>query len=91
MSHTFKSRIDGKTITVDESIEQLSNPGDWEEVVKQTAAEKKAEKEAAEKQAAIDAQAKIDADAKEAAEKTAAEQSEAERVALEAKNTTPSK
>ena len=64
MSNTFKSVGKPTTfITVDESWEQLPNPGDWEIVVKQTAAEKKAEKAAleAEKKAA-DEEAKRIAD-----------------------------
>jgi len=60
LSNTFKSVGKPTTlITVDESWEQLPHPGDWELVVKQTAAEKKAEKAALEaEKAAVDAEAK---------------------------------
>jgi hypothetical protein len=53
LSNTFKSVGKPTTfITVDESWEQLPNPGDWELVVKQTAAEKKkADKAALEEEA----------------------------------------
>lgn len=46
MSHTYKSAIKGDdtTITVDEAHNQLPEPGRWVEVVKLTAAEKKAAK-----------------------------------------------
>jgi len=70
MSHTYKSAIKGDdtTITVDEELHQLAEPGRWVEVVKLTAAEKKAEKEAAEKLAA---EAEAEAEAKAKAEKDA--------------------
>ena len=60
MSNTFKSVGKPTTIiTVDESWEQLPHPGDWELVVKQTAAEKKADKAALEaEKAAVDEEAK---------------------------------
>jgi hypothetical protein len=60
LSNTFKSVGKPTTIiTVDESWEQLPHPGDWELVVKQTAAEKKADKAALEaEKAAVDEEAK---------------------------------
>jgi len=60
LSNTFKSVGKPTTfITVDESWEQLPNPGDWELVVKQTAAEKKADKAALEaEKAAVEEEAK---------------------------------
>ncbi|WP_181445869.1 hypothetical protein [Cryobacterium soli] len=76
MSHTYKSTIKGDdtTITVDEELHQLAEPGKWAEVVKLTAAEKKAEKEAAEKLASEKAEAEAEKRAEdEATAKTAAE------------------
>jgi hypothetical protein len=76
MSHTYKSTIKGDTtvITVDETIDQLAEPGNWAEVVKQTAADKKAAEKAAkeaaetaELEAEIAAEAKAKADAEAAA------------------------
>jgi len=61
LSNTFKSVGKPTTIiTVDESWEQLPNPGDWELVVKQTPAEKKkADKAALEaEKAAVEEEAK---------------------------------
>lgn len=80
MSHTYKSTIKGDdtTITVDESHDQLPDPSRWAEVVKLTAAEKKAkaEKEAAAAKAKADAE---EAEAKKAeAEKAAAAKAEAD-------------
>lgn len=85
MSHTYRSTIkgDNTTITVDETIDQLAEPGNWEEVAKVTAAEKKAAKAEADRLAALPVHVGDTVKLNEAALASALEEPEATAEALD--------